>query len=47
MVMSPLSTSMAATQGYAAVWEIHDGKITRVKIFLDRADALRHAGLAD
>jgi ketosteroid isomerase-like protein len=30
---------------YASVWDLHDGKITRMKNFLDRDEALRHAGL--
>jgi uncharacterized protein len=31
---------------YASVWDVRDGKIWRMKNFLDRAEALRYAGLA-
>jgi ketosteroid isomerase-like protein len=30
---------------YASVWDVRDGKIARMKNFLDRDEAVRHAGL--
>src|SRR5205807_8441765 len=30
---------------YASVWDLRDGKVARMKNFLDRNEALRHAGL--
>jgi ketosteroid isomerase-like protein len=31
---------------YAGVWDVRNGKVWRIKTFLDRAEALRYAGLA-
>jgi ketosteroid isomerase-like protein len=30
---------------YASVWEVRDGRVARMKNFLDRSEALLHAGL--
>jgi ketosteroid isomerase-like protein len=31
---------------YTGVWDVRNGKVWRMKTFLDRAEALRYAGLA-
>jgi uncharacterized protein len=39
------SSSVETAIRYASVWDVRDGKIARIKIFLDRDEALRYAGL--
>jgi ketosteroid isomerase-like protein len=37
----------AADRTHHAVWTLRDGKVTRMRVYLDRGDAERAAGLAD
>ena len=38
--------AVAVTHEPAGVWSVRDGKITRLRLYLDREDALRDAGSA-
>lgn len=39
------SSGVETEISYASVWDLREGRIARMKIFLDRDEALRYAGL--
>jgi ketosteroid isomerase-like protein len=45
-VRGSLSRASAVWKGFA-VWELRDGRIVRVRMYFDREEALRDAGLAE